>query len=348
MRKVYQVKKLFLAMMLCLGLILVILNTHEAWGNQSLFQKVRTESFAKLGDIPKPNKPMRIGAVLITLANPYWVSMKDGYENTARELGVQIDIHAAPQENSITAQLDILENMVAKGYDAICAHTITSQNLIPGLVKATKKGLIIVTDKRVDLKAAKEAGANPIVIGLVDYYEQGKMGAEYIVQRLKRMGGGKVAIIEGLPGAPQSEARRDGARDVFKTDPSINLVSIQPANWDRMKAYNVTTNLLQAHPDLKGIMCANDVMALAAVEAIEAAGKKGQVVVVGIDLISQAKEAIAQGRLSGSVAQSAYIIAEVYARTAIAAAMGRKIPEGLSVPSALATKENISSLSDWK
>lgn len=346
MRRVKRAKKL--AFVVLLGLIVVILNAQKSWGEPSLFQKVRAESFARLGDIPKPNKPLRIGAVLITLANPYWVSMKEGYENTARELGVQIDIQAAPQENSIAAQLDILENMVAKGYDAICAHTITSQNLIPGLVKATKKGIIIVTDKRVDLKAAKEAGANPIVIGLVDYYEQGKMGAEYMAQQLKKMGGGKVAIIEGLPGAPQSEARREGARDVFKTDPSINLVSIQPANWDRMKAYNVTTNLLQAHPDLKGIMCANDVMALAAVEAIEAAGKRGQVVVVGIDLISQAKEAIAQGRLSGSVAQSAFIIGEMYARTAIAAVMGRKIPEGLSVPSALATKENINRLSDWK
>lgn len=324
------------------------LTFHGAWADQSVFQKVRLESFSKLGDLPKPNKPLRIGAVLITLANPYWVSMKEGYEHTAKELGVQIDIQAAPQENSITAQLDILENMVAKGYDAICAHTITSQNLIPGLVKATKKGVIVVTDKRVDIKAAREAGADPIVIGLVDYYEQGKMGAEYIVRQLKKTGGGKVAIIEGLPGAPQSEARRNGARDVFQADPSINLVSVQPANWDRMKAYNVTTNLLQAHPDLKGILCANDVMALAAVEAIEAAGKRGQIVVVGIDLISQAREAILQGRLSASVAQSAFIIAEVYARTAVAAALGRRIPEGLSVPSALATKENIHGFADWK
>jgi D-allose transport system substrate-binding protein len=342
-------RKRFFGVMWVLSILTVLsLTTGAAKSEESFFQKIRRESFAKLGPIPKPAKPLRIGAVLITLANPYWVSMKEGYENTARELGVQIDIQAAPQENSITAQLDILENMVAKGYDAICAHTITSQNLIPGLVKAAKKGVIIVTDKRVDIKAAREAGANPIVIGLVDYYEQGKMGAEYIVSELKKRGGGKVAIIEGLPGAPQSEARRDGARDVFKAEPSINLVSVQPANWDRMKAYNVTTNLLQAHPDLKGIMCANDVMALAAVEAIEAAGKKGQLVVVGIDLIAQAREAIAQGRLAGSVAQSAFVIAEVYARTAISAAMGRKIPEGLSVPSALATRSNMTAFSDWR
>lgn len=91
-----------------------------------------------------------------------------------------------------------------------------------------------------------------------------------------------------------------------------------------MKAYNITTNLLQAHPDLKGIMCANDVMALAAVEAIEAAGKKGQVIVVGIDLIPQGKEAIDQGRLTGSVAFSPFVIGELCTRAAIAAVMGKR------------------------
>jgi D-allose transport system substrate-binding protein len=320
----------------------------ESNAEVSLFQKVRRDSFAKLGEIPKPAKPLRIGVVLVTLSNPYWVSMKEGYENAAREFGIQIDIQAAPQENSITAQLDILENMVVKGYDAITAHTITAHNLIPGLVKAAKRGVIIVTDKRVDLKAAREAGANPIIVGLVDYYEQGKMGGEYIARQLNKEGGGKVAIIEGLPGAPQSDARRNGAQDAFKSVPSISLVSVQPGNWDRMKAYNITTNLLQAHPDLRGIMCANDVMALAAVEAIEAAGKKGKVMVVGIDLIDQAKEAILQGRLAGSVAQSGFVIAEVYARAAIAAALGKKIPEGLSVSGALVTKANIHLLQDWK
>jgi ABC-type sugar transport system substrate-binding protein len=115
-----------------------------------------------------------------------------------------------------------------------------------------------------------------------------------------------------------------------------------------MKAYNITTNLLQAHPDLKGIMCANDDMALAAVEAIEAAGKKGQVTVVGIDLIPQAKEAIAAGRLAGSVAFSPYIIGEMCTKAAVAAYEGKKIPEGLHVSSILATKENIHLLSDWK
>jgi len=259
-----------------------------------------------------------------------------------------MDLQAAPQENSVTDQLNVLENMVAKGYDVIMAHPITAQNLIPGLVKATEKGIITLTETRTDLAAARQAGAKPIAFEMVNFYAQGKAGAEYIAQKLKKTGGGKVAIIEGLPGAPQSEARRDAAKDVFNSDPSLKLVSVQPGDWDRMKAYNATTNILQAHPDLKGLMCANDVMALAALEAIDAAGKKGQVVVVGIDLIAQAKEAISQGRLAGSVAFSPFIIGEMATRAAIAAYAGKQIPQDLHVSSILATKENIHLLSDWK
>jgi ABC-type sugar transport system substrate-binding protein len=269
--------------------------------------------------------------------------------NAGKELGFQIDVQAAPQENSIAAQLNILENMVAKQYSAIVAHSITRHNLIPGLVKANQKGIPTITDSiRVDMKAAREAGANPFDIALVDFLAQGKIGGTYIVEQLKKQGGGKVAIIEGLPGAPQSEARKNGAKQMFDAEPSVNLVSIQPGNWNRQKAYDITTNLLQAHPDLKGILCANDVMALAAVSAIEEKGKKGQVMVVGIDFIAQAKDAIIDGSLAGSVAQAPFIIGELCSRAAIKAAAGQTIPKQLYISPVLVTGENVKEFDDWK
>jgi len=169
----------------------------------TLFEKSRAETFAQLGIVAKPAKPMRFGVVIITLANPFWVSVKDGYEHAAKEFGIQMDLQAAPQENSVTDQLNVLENMVAKGYDVIMAHPITAQNLIPGLVKATEKGIITLTETRTDLAAARQAGAKPIAFEMVNFYAQGKAGAEYIAQKLKKTGGGKVAIIEGLQGAHQ-------------------------------------------------------------------------------------------------------------------------------------------------
>ncbi len=341
--------KFFLGMLTLAVFLSATLTMNTAFADQMTpWEDARARTFAKLGEVPRPEKPVKIGAVLVTLSNPFWVSMKEGYENTAREFGVQIDVMAASQENSLVDQLNILENMVAKDYDVICAHTITAQNLIPGFVKAARKGIPVVGDARIDIEAAREAGGNPITIGLVDFYEQGRTGAEYIVQELSKKGGGKVAIIEGLPGAPQSEARTRGAKDAFEASDSVTLVSSQPANWDRSKAYNVAQNLLQAHPDLKGIMCANDIMALAAVEAIDAAGKTGEVMVVGIDLIPQGREAISQGRLAGSVAFSPFVIGETVSRVALAVVQGIEVPEDLKVISVLATKENIDRQEDWK
>ncbi|MDD9301340.1 MAG: substrate-binding domain-containing protein [Desulfobacter sp.] len=313
------------------------------------WQKVRSESFAKLGDIPKVDLFTRIGAIIITEANPFWVTVKEGYLAAGKELGIQMDVQAAPQENSIAAQLNILENMVAKNYSAIVAHSITRHNLIPGLVKANEKEIATITDSiRVDMKAARDAGADPFDIALVDFFAQGTIGGTYIVEALKRQGGGKVAIIEGLPGAPQSQARKNGAKKVFDQDPSVSLVSVQPGNWNRQKAYDITTNLLQAHPDLKGIMCANDVMALAAVAAIEEKGKKGEVMVVGIDFIAQAKDAILDGSLAGSVAQTPFIIGELCSRAAVKAAAGETIPKELYIPPVLVTGENVNEFADWK
>ena len=328
--------------------MLLALTAGPALAEKTLFQQCREATFAKLGPLPAIDRPYRLGVVLVTMSNPFWVTMRDGYAASAKELGLTADIQAAPQENSVTAQLNTLETMVGKKYDAICAHTITASNLIPGLVKAKENGIPVLTGTRVDFKAAAEAGAKPIRVGTVDFYQQGKIGGEFIIQELSKKGGGKVAIIEGLPGAPQSQGRRQGAKDTFEKSDKVELVSIQPADWDRNKAFTVATNLIQAHPDLKGLICANDVMALAAIEAFKAAGKQGQVMVVGIDLIPQAKESIAAGELAASVAFSPWVIGEMMTRAAVAVIKGRTLPEGLGVSSVLATKDNINLLSDWK
>lgn len=340
---------IFGIMMLAALAMTLAFGNAASYAESSLWQKTRSEAFSKLGELPKIDKPLRIGAIIITEANPFWVTVKEGYLSAAKELGVQMDVQAAPQENSVSAQLDILENMVAKQYDAIVAHSITRHNLIPGLVKAKQKGIPAITDSiRVDMKAAQEAGADPIDIAMVDFLAQGRIGGGFIVEQLQKQGGGKVAIIEGLPGAPQSEARKAGALEAFEAESSIMVVSVQPGNWDRKKAYDIATNLLQAHPDLKAIMCANDVMALAAVSALEEKGKSGQVIVVGIDFIDQAKDAILNGKLAASVAQAPFVIGELCTRVAVKAAFGEQVPRELYIPVVLVTGENVHEFEDWK
>ncbi len=77
----------------------------------------------------------------------------------------------------------------------------------------------------------------------------------------------------------------------------------QTANWERARAYTVAENLLQAHPDLAAVFAANDEMALGAIEAIDAAGRMDEIVVIGFDAIPDALANIRSGRMLGSVAQ---------------------------------------------
>ncbi len=98
-----------------------------------------------------------------------------------------------------------------------------------------------------------------------------KLGAE----------GGEVAIIEGKAGNASGEARRERCRrNLREKQAEIKLVASQPADWDRIKALDVATNVLQRNPNIKAIYCANDTMAMGVAQAVANAGKTGKVLVV--------------------------------------------------------------------
>jgi len=99
---------------------------------------------AQLEPLPQLNTGDKIGALVITLANPFWVGIKESYEQAARELGVQVEVMAAPTEGDKKSQLETLEAMVAKDYKALIVSPIEPFNLVPGVVKATQRGIKVV------------------------------------------------------------------------------------------------------------------------------------------------------------------------------------------------------------
>ena len=302
---------------------------------------------AALAPLPKKGSKAKLAALEITLANPFWVTMKQGYEDAAKDYGATIDVLAAPKENDINSQLEALQTLLSKDYNAIGISPMTGLNLIPGVAEANKKGVpIIAVGTNVDLTEAQKAKASISAYLTTDFEGQGKMAADYIMSKVSS---GKVAIIEGLPDAPQGVARREGAKKEFATNKNITLVSVQPGNWDQQTAYNIAQNLLQANPDLKGIFCANDIMALGAVTALKTAGKKDQIVVVGIDFIDQAKESITKGELDATVAMSPYLFGKGGVLMMLKVTEGQKIDHAIDwSPNVLVTKSNVSAFDGWK
>lgn len=301
----------------------------------------------QLQPLPKLQQGEKIGILVITLANPYWVSLKDSYERAAQELGVTVEVMAAPTENDAKSQLETLQAMVAKDYKGLIVSPIEPFNLVPGVLAANKKGIKVVNlGPGINVDALTQAGAHLDGRITVNFEEQGEKAAQYIVEKIGKEGG-KVAIIQGIPGAGQSEGRTTGAKRVFESIPRIELISIQPANWDRNTAYNITTNLLQSNPDIKGIFCCNDVMALAATDALTAAGKRDGRYVFGVDFTNEAKEAIQAGKLDGSIAYSMDAYAKAGIILALKTIQGMDVPKQVNSPLAVVTKENIKEYETW-
>ncbi len=301
----------------------------------------------QLQPLPEFKKGEKIGILVITLANPYWVTLKESYEYAAEELGVNVEVMAAPTEGDTKSQLETLMAMTAKDYQGLIVSPIEPYNLVPGIVAANKKNIKVVNlGPGINVDAVKEAGGKIDGRITVDFGEQGQKSAEYIVQKIGQ-DGGKVAIIQGIPGAGQSEGRTAGAKKVFENTPGIELVSVQPGNWDRNTAYNIATNLLQAHPDLKGIFCCNDVMALAAADALEAAGKRDGRIIFGVDFIDEAKEAISSGKLDGSIAYSMDAYAKAGIILCLKTIQDMEVPAQVNSPLEVVTKENIKEYQNW-
>ena len=241
--------------------------------------------------------------LLKTLANPFWAKMKEGVEQEAKKQGVEVDIFASPSEGDVQAQLTLFEDLLNKNYKGIAFAPISPVNLIQPAAKAYKKGVFLVDlDEKIDTGNLKQAGGNIEAFVTTDNVAVGKKGADFIISKLGEKGG-KVAIIEGKAGVASGEARKKGATEAFKAAKNIEVVASQPADWDRLRALDVATNILQTSSDLQAFYCANDTMALGVMQAVHNLGKTGKIIIVGTDGIPEAVKMVEAGRLTATVAQ---------------------------------------------
>ncbi|SCG82877.1 D-allose transporter subunit [Proteiniborus sp. DW1] len=300
-----------------------------------------------LAPLPDKNTGVKIAAIESTLANSFWITMQEGYEDAAKEYGVTIDVQATETETDIEGQLEIMRVLLSKDYDAIAISPLTEQNLIPGIVEANEMGVkVVAVGNGVNEEALAEANGKIEAFITSDFKYQGTLGAQYIIE--KTGGKGKVAVIEGIPGATQSEARKNGAVEAFK-EAGMEVLPVQTANFDRQQAYDVTTAIIEANPDIVGITCGNDIMALGAVEALKAKNMKDKVMVVGVDFIEEAKVSIENGELDATVAMSPYLFGKAGLITALKAIRGDEFKESVVwTPIQLVNKDNVTSMEGWR
>ena len=302
-------------------------------------KEIENTLMKQIGDMPKTGGGEKLGALVISLTNPYWVGMKDAYIAAAEQYGVNIEVMSAPTEGDKQSQLETLNAMALKDYKAIVLSPIEPYNLLPGIIQCNKNGIPVINlGPGINVDSLKEMGGRLDGRLTVDFAQQGELAASDMV---KRIGTGKVAIIQGIPGAAQSEGRTAGAKKVFESTKGIELVSVQPANWDSTAAYNAASDIIQAHGDLKGIFCCNDVMALAASRALTDAGLKDKVLLYGVDGTEEAKTAIKEGRMDGTITYPSSAYAKAAVIMLLKLAQGMDMGQTVYCPLDVINTENV-------
>jgi ribose transport system substrate-binding protein len=128
-------------------------------------------------------------------------------------------------------------------------------------------------------------------------------------------GGGKVAVLEGIRGADNAEARKRGFTEGIKG--KLDVAASDTAEWDTQKAYAKFQSMLAANPQITGLFCANDKMALGAMKAISEAGKAGKITVVGYDNIPDVKPYLEKGEMYGTIEQHPDLMGKYGVRAAV-------------------------------
>lgn len=268
---------------------------------------------------------VKVACLVKTESNVYWSDMGNAILEWAEKNNATVDMYYAESEENIAGQLEQMENLITKGYDAICFAPLTSSNLIRGVVKATEAGIVCVNiDESMDFDACREEGGVVYSNFVTDNYLVGQKAAEYIAEKLD--GEGKVAIVEGAAGNTTSQQRTNGAADTWAEMDGIELVASQPGDWDRMTSMDVANAMITANPDLKAIYACNDVEALGVVEAVINANKLGEIMVVGTDATADGKNSIAKGEETASIGQDNIGIGIESVKSAIEAVKSGFVP----------------------
>jgi len=273
---------------------------------------------------------VKLGMTVSTLNNPFFVQLRDGAQEQARESGAALTVTDA--QNDSSQQVNQVQNFVSQNMKAIIINPVDSNAAAPAVTAAERAGIpVIAADRGVVGAEVAQTVASDNVAG-------GKLGAEELARLMGEKG--QVVVLQGTPGTSASRDRGQGFEEGIKAFPNIKVVARQPADFDRTKGLDVMTNLLQAHPDVTGVFAENDEMALGAIKALgNRAG--AEVKVVGFDGTPDGLAAVRDGTMSATVAQQPRLLGQQAVLSAIAAAAGESLEKTRPVPVKVATKENV-------
>ena len=260
-----------------------------------------------------------IALVISTLDNPFFVTLKEGAEKQAKAL--DYDLVVLDSQNDPAKELANVEDVSVRGVKVLLINPTDSDAVGNAIAVANQKKLPVITLDRA-------ANKGQVVAHIAsDNTAGGEMAGNYIAEKLGK--GAKIIQLEGIAGTSAARERGAGFAKAAQAH-DFKILASQPADFDRSKGLNVMENLLTAQPEVQGVFAQNDEMALGALRAIQAAGKK-DLVLVGFDGTDDGVKAVKGGKMAATIAQQPEKIGEIGVQTADKVLKGEKVEASIPV-----------------
>ncbi|MFQ3175435.1 MAG: ribose transport system substrate-binding protein [Psychromonas sp.] len=259
-----------------------------------------------------------IAMVVSTLNNPFFVSMKEGAEDKAKELGYELIV--LDSQNDPSKELSNVEDLVVRGVKAILINPTDSDAVTNAIRIANQADIPVLTLDR------GAAGGDVVSHIASDNIAGGEMAGKFINDKIGK--NAKVVQLEGIAGTSAARERGEGFMKAVSTY-NMDLLASQPADFDRTKGLNVMENLLASKPDTQAVFAQNDEMALGAIRAVQASGKK--ILVVGFDGTEGGIAAVKRGLLGATIAQQPSMIGSLGVESAAKVLEGEPVEKYIPV-----------------
>ncbi|MGL4874359.1 MAG: D-ribose ABC transporter substrate-binding protein [Clostridium sp.] len=241
----------------------------------------------------KENNPKKVGLVLSTLNNPFFVSIKEGAEKEATKRG--FDLIVLDSVNDPAKERANVEDLIELGVSAVLINPTDSDAVINTVKVCNEKNIPVITIDR------SSNGGEVTSHIASDNIKGGEMAGRYALDEFKGAKEINVVELQGIPGASATRDRGQGFHNILDSDKRVKFVSIQAADFDRQKGLQVMENIIQGNDNIDVIFAHNDEMALGATKAMK--GAKNNAMIIGFDGNDDAKDSIDSNEMKATVAQ---------------------------------------------
>lgn len=287
-----------------------------------------TNNGGETGSKPAAGGKVAIGLSISTQNNPFFVTLKKGAEKAAEAAGA--DLIVVDAQDDTAKQISNIEDLIQKRVNVILINPTDSDAIVTAVESANKANIPVITVDRA-------ANGGKVVAHIAsDNVKGGQMAGEYIMKLLGNKG--NFVELQGTPGTSAARDRGKGFHAAVDGKDGVKVAASQPADFNRAKGLSVMENILQGNSNIQAVFAHNDEMALGAVQAIEAAGKKG-IIVVGFDATADAVKAVKDGAMTATIAQKPEEIGKKAVEAAIKVAGGEKVDAYIPVDLELVTKQ---------